>query len=357
MASRSLKALRERIDEIDKNLLELLSERAKVVIEVGSLKEKSETPYDPQRESLIFERLQKENPGPLPNEALRAVFREVISASRSLERRLNIAFFGPEATFTHMAAIRRFGQSATFVPCRDIEEVFESVAKGRVDYGVVPVENSTEGVVSRTLDMFIDFDLKICAEVLLEINHHLLSMEGKIDSIERVYSHPQVLAQCKDWLKNNLPAVEILEASSTAAAAKQAREDLCCAAIASEEAAILYDIKMVEQKIQDHMGNFTRFLVIGNQVAERTGKDKTFIMFSVKDEVGILYRMLKSFSKHGINLFHIESRPLRGRAWEYLFFVELEGHLSDEGMKSALKEVESGSLLMKVLGSYPQEIQ
>jgi chorismate mutase/prephenate dehydratase len=250
--------------------------------------------------------------------------------------------------------MQQFGLSAELVPQKSIPAVFEEVGKGRAQYGVVPVENSTEGMVSHTLDMFMESDLKINAEVLLEIHHYLLSRTGRLEDIKKVYSHPQPIAQCRDWLAENLPNIPVVDVASTAVAAQIVSEDYTAAAIASELAASMYDLKIVRERIEDQVNNFTRFLVIGKKLAESSGDDKTSLMFSVKDEVGILYRMLEPFAKRGINLSKIESRPLKKKAWEYIFFLDLMGHIADSVIAEAVQELKHCCQFVKVLGSYPR---
>lgn len=352
---KTLKELRHDIDAVDDRLLELLNRRAALVIEVGKLKSAGKGEFHvPSREREIYERLTAHNKGPFPNEALRSVFREIISASLALEAPMKVAFFGPKATFTHMAAMQQFGLSAELVPQKSIPAVFEEVEKGRAQYGVVPVENSTEGMVSHTLDMFMESELKINAEVMLEIHHYLLSRTGRFEDIRKVYSHPQPIAQCRNWLAENLPNVPAVDVASTAVAAQIVSEDYTAAAIASELAATMYDLKVVRERIEDQVNNFTRFLVIGKKMAEKSGDDKTSLMFSVKDEVGILYHMLEPFAKRGINLSKIESRPLKKKAWEYIFFLDLMGHIDDPVIAEAVQELKQCCQFVKVLGSYPK---
>ncbi len=350
-----LKDLRDEIDALDDRIMEFLNRRAALVIEVGRLKSAKKGEFHvPSREREIYDRLTANNRGPFPNEALRSVFREIISASLALEAPMKVAFFGPKATFTHLAAMQQFGLSAELVPQKSIPAVFEEVGKGRAQYGVVPVENSTEGMVSHTLDMFMESDLKINAEVLLEIHHYLLSRTGRLEDIKKVYSHPQPIAQCRDWLAENLPNIPVVDVASTAVAAQIVSEDYTAAAIASELAASMYDLKIVRERIEDQVNNFTRFLVIGKKLAESSGDDKTSLMFSVKDEVGILYRMLEPFAKRGINLSKIESRPLKKKAWEYIFFLDLMGHIADPVIAEAVQELKHCCQFVKVLGSYPR---
>jgi chorismate mutase/prephenate dehydratase len=352
---KSINKLRQEIDAVDDRLLELLNQRASLVIEVGRLKSaKKDDFHVPSREREIYDRLTAGNAGPFPNEGLKSVFREIISASLALEAPMKVAFFGPKATFTHQAAMQQFGLSAELVPQKSIPAVFEEVEKGRAQYGVVPVENSTEGMVSHTLDMFMESELKINAEVMLEIHHFLLSRTGRFEDIKKVYSHIQPIAQCRNWLAENLPNVPVVDVASTATAAQIVSEDYTAAAIAGEPAASMYDLKIVRERIEDQVNNFTRFLIISRKMADSSGSDKTSLMFSVKDEVGILYRMLEPFAKRGINLSKIESRPLKKKAWEYIFFLDLMGHISDPMIADAVQELKQCCQFVKVLGSYPR---
>ena len=354
MTRHELKSLREQIDSIDNQILALLNQRAGVVLAVAKAKEGSDKAfYVPSREKEIYQRLTDLNPGPFPNEAVIKVFREIISASLNMELPMRVAFFGPQATFTHMAAMQQFGLSAQLVPLKSIPAVFEEVERDRAHYGVVPVENSTEGVVNHTLDMFISSDLQVIAEVMLEISHNLLSKSGNADNIRKIVSHPQPLAQCRHWLETNMPDMPLLDVASTAVAAQMAAEDESVAAIASQAAAVQYGLQIVKAKIEDNPNNFTRFLIIGRKTPEKSGADKTSIMFSVKDAPGILYRMLEPFSKRQINLAKIESRPMKQKAWEYIFFLDLIGHLDDDNIAAAIEELRQHCHFLKVLGSYP----
>lgn len=354
MSEDPLKSLREKIDQIDNQILDLLNQRAGHVISVGKAKEGSAKAfYVPSREKAIYQRLTELNPGPFPNDAVCKVFREIISASLNMELPMQVAFLGPQSTFTHMAAMEQFGLSAQLVPLKSIPAVFEEVERERAHYGVVPVENSTEGVVNHTLDMFVGSDLQVIAEVMLEISHNLLSKSGQIDQISRVVSHPQALAQCRHWFEENLPDVPLVDVASTAAAAQLASEDETVAAIASQAAVVQYGLQVVKAKIEDNPNNFTRFLVIGKKTPERSGHDKTSIMFSIKDEPGILYRMLEPFSKRLINLVKIESRPVKQKAWEYIFFLDLIGHIDDKKIYDAIEELRVHCHFLKILGSYP----
>ncbi len=350
-----LAALREQIDALDDRMLELLNDRARLVKQVGEVKQKTQGQfYQPTRERQIVDRLTAQNPGPFPSAAIQPVFQEIISACLSLEQPLRIAYLGPEATFTHMACKRQFGLSALLTPVGTIAGVFEEVEKGLSPLGVVPIENSTEGVVNHTLDTFLTSDLQICAEIVLEVSHCLLSREAELGKIEKLFSHPQAVAQCRNWLQANLPRATVVEVASTALAAQLAKGDPRSAAIASEMAAQLYDLPIVRRKLEDHAENVTRFLVIGKQGRAPTGRDKTSVMFSVKDEPGVLFRVLKPFSDSAVNLTKIESRPSRRRAWEYIFLVDLDGHLDEPKVAAALARVKEACEFMKVLGSYPR---
>ena len=344
------------IDRIDDEILRLLNERSKNVIEIGKLKKQSDTQahlHTPRREAEIVGRLMTDNKGPFPNDAIRSVYREIMSASLSLEGPQKVAYLGPRATFTHLACIQKFGNSAQYLPVSSIKDVFNEVERGRVNFGIVPIENSTEGVVNHTLDMFVDSNLVIYGEVLQEVSHHLLSKTGAIDDITTIYSHPHAIAQCRNWIENNLPKVELADVPSTARAAELCAHDPAAAAIASELAGELYGLKVVRSRIEDNINNFTRFLVLSQRPPERTGKDKTSIMLSVKDKVGALYDLLRPFASYGINMTKIESRPSRRKAWEYIFFVDIEGHVDEDRVKKAVEEIKGRCLFLKILGSYP----
>ena len=356
MKDQSLQTPRKEIDKIDDEIVRLLNERAQYVIKIGKLKKASDTQanlHTPAREAEIMERLCKVNPGPFPNDALRAVYREIMSGSLALEGPVKVAYLGPRATFTHLACIRKFGSSAQYVPQTSIKDVFNEVERGRADFGVVPIENSTEGVVNHTLDMFIDSNLQIYGEVLQEVSHHLLSKSDSLKAVKKIYSHPHALAQCRHWLETNMPEVPLAEVHSTARAAEIYTEDPSAAAIASELAAQIYALKVLKPRIEDNINNYTRFLILSSKTPERTGKDKTSVMLSVKDKVGALYDLLRPFASHGTNLTKIESRPSRRKAWEYIFFIDLEGHIEEDRVKRALAEIKSRCLFLKVLGSYP----
>jgi chorismate mutase/prephenate dehydratase len=351
----SLAPLREQIDRIDAQVLALINRRARLASRIGQAKRKEGgNTYVPGREAQVVARLATLNRGPLPNEAIAAIYREIISASRALEEKLRIAYFGPVATYTHQAAREQFGAQADYLPASMIPQVFAEVERGEADYGVVPMENSSEGAVAITLDMFVDSPLKIIAERFLEIRHCLLSRTPQRDKIKRVMAHPQALAQCRRWLAANLPGVATEEVSSNARAAELAVEQPHIAAIAGRLAAEHYKLKIVAANIQDQAANFTRFAVLGreSQASQPTGHDKTSLLLSVRDEVGVLYRTLKPFADNTINLLRIESRPLKGRPWEYLFFIDVEGHVTDAPLAQALRDIMPLCAWVKVLGSY-----
>jgi len=353
--STRLPELRQAIDALDDELVRLLNERARLVQEVGQIKAQLKQPfYVPERERQILERLQTAHSGPFPTEALRPVFSEIISACLSLEHPLRVAFLGPEATFTHMAARSRFGLSARYVPAATVAGVFTEVEKGVADLGVVPIENSTEGVVNSTLDVLIDSELSITAEIATTVSHCLLTRSGTLDGVQKVYSHPQALAQCRQWLSQNLPNVAQIEVASTALAARLTKDDPVAAAVASELAGQLYDLKIARKKIEDEVRNVTRFLVIGREAPPPTGRDKTSILFSLKDAAGVLFKVLQPLADAGLNLSRIESRPSRKKLWDYVFFIDVDGHTGEPTVDAALRALEERCEFVKVLGSYPR---
>lgn len=355
LSTRALERLRKRIDALDRRLVSLLNERAKAVLEIKRVKDADQvSAYVPAREAQVLRRVAGRSRGPLPPTALQAVFREIMSASLALEGNLRVAYLGPKATNTHLAAVKKFGSSVLQKPVPSLRDVFLEVERGRVDFGVVPVENSTEGIVNHTLDLFVDFELKICSEIVLPISHTLMSKTGRLDEVKKVFSHPQALAQCRLWLETNLPGVKVVETASTARAAQLAAQHRGTAAVAPELAAKLYGLKAIARRIEDVGDNITRFFVIGRNWAERTGKDKTSVMVSIKDKVGALYRLLLPFQRRRINLTSIESRPSRRKAWDYYFFIDFEGHVADASVRRALSDLEKESLFVRILGSYPR---
>lgn len=355
MTEERLKELRAEIDAVDDGILDLLNRRARAVIEVGRIKAREKLRfYVPEREVEILRRLTDANAGPFPNEALKAIYREIISASLALEKPLAVAFLGPRATFTHLACLKHFGESAEYVPQINVAAVFDAVERGLADFGVVPIENSSEGVVSNTLDMFVDHNLLICGEIMVEVVHDLLSVTGEMDHVRKVYSHPHAIAQCREWLDRNLKGVPVFDVESTARAAELAAADPSSAAVAGEAAARMYGLKAVRKRIQDNPNNYTRFIIIGKIAPERTGNDKTSILFSARDEVGALYLMLEPFARNNVNLTKIESRPVKKKAWEYLFFLDMAGHVGDAPVKAALDDLRMRAQYLKILGSYPR---
>jgi chorismate mutase/prephenate dehydratase len=353
----TLDALRAQIDHLDEQLVRLLNRRAELAIRVGHAKSrgrKSAAKYAPEREKRIFQRIARLNGGPLRPQHVRTIFREVISSCLALEQPLRIAYLGPAGTYSQQAAADQFGSGATLLPFASIDAVFDEVERGRAEYGVVPVENSTEGVVAQTLDRFISSPLAIKAEVLLRIDHCLLAKDGDPSHVRRIVSHPQSLAQCRTWLAQHFPGVPVQEVASNAAAAAFAARHPATAAIAGQRAAERYRLKIVAASIQDQPNNVTRFLVISSDMRGRpTSDDKTSILFAVPHEAGALFKVLSCFAQQRINLSTIESRPLKGRAWEYVFFIDLAGHADEPRMGKALNALKRRALFVKVLGSYP----
>ena len=348
-----LAALRGRIDAVDKRILGMLNRRLSITGNIAAIKRSERLPvYAPEREEMILRSLATRNRGPLSEPALRAIFREIISAARAAEEPVRAAYFGPEASFTHIAARSHFGSQTVLVPVRTIGDVFAEVERKKTEYGVVPVENSTEGIVNYTLDMFFDSDLKICAEVLLPVEHMLMARKDGLPGIQVVYSHPIVFPQCRRWLQENLRQARPVEVSSTSEAARRAARERGSAAIGTELAAGMNGLRILARNIEDMTDNHTRFLVLSRRWSGRTGKDKTSVMFAVKDRVGALYDMLLPFRRNGINLTSIESRPSRRRAWEYYFFVDFLGHVAETRVARALREMEKGCSMLKLLGSY-----
>ncbi len=350
-----LNELRKKVDALDEKILDALNQRAELALEIGQIKMKeNKTFHAPSREIEVLERLEKKNQGPFPNEALRSVYREIMSASLALEEPVKVAYLGPEATFSHLACMRSYGGSARYVPVKSISEVFEAVERGHVHYGVVPIENSTEGGVSYTLDMFLESDLKITSEILLEISLHLMSISGEMDRVRKVYSFPQPTGQCRNWIQKHLSHIPVMDVESTARAAQLAAEDPDAAAIASEAAVKIYGLKTIQNRIEDNVQNYTRFLSVSREMVPRTGYDKTSILFSFKNRPGALFNVLRPFADHGINLTKIESRPTKKKAWEYVFYVDMEGHVEDPEVKEALQALQDECFFLKVLGSYPR---
>lgn len=356
MKKTPLSVHRNRIDRIDQDILKLLSRRGKEVQAIGRIKSEQQAAFHvPEREAVILKGLKAKNRGPYGKDAIEGIFREIMSASLALEAPLRVAYLGPEATFTHLAAIKKFGVSTHFLPQATLRNVFEEVVNSRVDYGIVPIENSTEGVVSHILDLFTEFTLQICGEIQIEISHNLLAKNLDMKKIKKVYSHPHALGQCRLWLEQNLPWAKTQGVESTARAAEIAAKERHTAAVASAYAANLYNMTILRKHIEDHPNNFTRFLVIGNRPTAASGHDKTSIMFSTKDEPGVLFRLLKPLADQKLNLSKIESRPLKKVAWEYVFFIDLDGHISDPKVARAIRTMEKQCSYLQILGSYPRE--
>ncbi len=350
-----LKKLREQINKIDEKILILLNKRATVARKIGQIKINKGYPiYAPEREKMIIERLIKNNKGPIDNDDIKEIFSNIIQVCRYQQKKFAISYLGPEGTFTHLAALKIFGSKNVYLAKETIGDVFYSVEKDETEFGVVPVENTSEGIVSHTLDMFLECDLYICGELNMKISHCLVSKEKNIEDIKFLYSHPQAVAQCKNYISTKLPKVKVYEVSSTAEAAKIVSKKNNSAAIASQVTAKIYNLNILDKNIQDIEDNFTRFIVIGKYTAKNSYKDKTSIMFSLKDRVGILHDALAPFKKYNINLTKIESRPSRKRPWEYVFFVDFIGHIEDKNVKKAIAELEKLCTFYKFLGSYPR---
>ncbi len=348
--------LRAQIDAIDSQIVALLDTRAEVAQAIGELKRREGRPaFDGARQKILLDKLEQKSRGVFPVEGLRNVYTEIMSACRNLEAATRISFLGPESTFTHQAAVEVFGASGEFMPCTRVPEIFEFVEKGRAHYGVVPIENSTGGVVYETLDRFIESPLRICLERALKIELHLLA-NGPISEIDTVYSHAQPFSQCRDWLQLHLPNAKQVVADSTVRAAEIAAATPRSAAIAGEMAAKEANIRIAERGIQDISDNVTRFWVIGRDTSHATGNDKTSILFFIKDRPGALFEILKGIAEFDINLTKIESRPSRRAKWQYAFFMDLLGHHEDERVRQALERMEEHCEQLRVLGSYPRDM-
>lgn len=349
-----LSVLRRRIDDLDKRIVDLLNERAKVVVEVGKTKQTSGVPiYAPDREQAVLKRIAELNAGPLPQRSLQAIYRELMSGSFALEKPLRIGYLGPQGSFSHLAAQKKFGASVEYLPLADIRAVFEEVARGHCDLGMVPIENSLGGGVIEAMDCFIGTPVHICAEVLVEIHHNLLARCGA-DEIRVVASRPEVFAQCRNWLSTSFNRVELVPVASSSKAAEMAAAEKGLAAIGSTLAGELYGLKVVFANIEDNANNMTRFLVISKQPTRRTGNDKTAILFTTAHKSGALVDVLNVFARNGINLTNIDTRPSKRRNWEYYFFVDLEGHCEDATVAQALDEARDHCGELHVLGSFPR---
>lgn len=350
----SLSKYRVKIDDLDNKIIRLLDERTRLALNIGKAKTKlGKAIFAPERESQIYEKLADASKNCiLPQESLRAIYREIMSAALAIEKPLTIAYLGPEASFTHLASLSKFGASVEYSSADSINEVFHEVSRDHADYGVIPIENSTEGAVKHSLDMFIDSDLKICSEVLYRIQHNLMSL-SPLKKIKRVYSHPQVFGQCRLWLESHMPNAELIETVSTTVAAQKAKRYKDAGALASKLAASMYGLPIIEEGVQDFARNVTRFLVISKQMTKKTKNSKTSVLISTRDEVGALYDLLLPFKAHQINLTKIESRPSKKKNWEYFFFIDFKGHVDDPKIKKMLAAVDKKVKFVKVLGSYP----
>ncbi|GAB4315374.1 MAG: prephenate dehydratase [Candidatus Sumerlaeia bacterium] len=344
------------IEQIDADIVRLLDERARICRDTLRAEERtnqSSGAWSSQLQRRLLRRIEQASAGDFPTDALKRIFTDIQSICAALRREIRVAYFGPEATYTHMAAVREFGNAARYTPHVTVHDVFHAISKDWADFGVVPIENSTGGMVHHTLDEFLEYDLTITSEIIMDIHHNLLS-KHPLNRIRKVFSHPQGFSQCQRWLRKNLPGAELIELASTAEGARLALETPGGAAIASELAASLYGLPLRGRAIEDYEGNRTRFIVLGREPADPTGRDKTSLLLSLKDRPGALYHALKPFSEARINLTKIESRPTKRKAWEYYFFIDLEGHQHEARISKVLKKVERLCLFFKILGSYPK---
>ena len=350
-----LAPLRAQIDAIDQELLELISKRAKAAQEVGHIKNESSAPiFRPERENQVIQNVLQKNPGPLLADGLASIWREIMSACRALESKQTIAYLGPTGTFSEQAAHQFFGQSISGLPCVSLDEVFKAVEKGAATFGVVPVENSSEGAVSRTLDLLLESPLQISGEVVLPIRHHLLTKHGSLDGVKTVCAHAQALAQCQQWLSVHAPQLQRQAVSSNAEAARMASKDSSIAAIAGEPAQLAYGLQIVSAQIQDDPNNRTRFVVIGQYACQPCGQDQTSLVLSVANQPGAVHHLLEPLAKHGVSMTRFESRPARKGSWEYHFYIDIEGHTSDAKVATAIAELKTIAAFYKNLGSYPR---
>jgi chorismate mutase/prephenate dehydratase len=352
--SDSVPGLRSAIDEVDRRLVQLLNERARLAQRVGSVKQAEGTPvYRPEREAEVLRNVAAANPGPLPDEALLAVYREVMSACRALEHRVRVAFLGPSGTFSELALLKQFGSSVEPAPCASIDEVFRAVEAAGAEFGIVPVENSTEGSITRTLDLLLATPLCLIAEVSLPVNHNLLTASGTMQGVTRIAAHAQALAQCVNWLNQHHPVLDRQAVASNAEAARLAAADATVAAIAGDAAAERYRLTPVARHIQDEPANRTRFVVLGRQTTQPTGRDKTSLILAVPNRAGAVYHMLAPLAQYGVSMTRFESRPAKTGTWEYYFYVDIEGHESEPKVAQALEQLRAECAYYKSLGSYP----
>ena len=353
----SLPEWRKEIDHIDEQMLNLLNRRAELARDIGLSKAKSRAHYfTPEREFAVFDRLLKRNPGPLDSSAIRSIFREIISACRALEKPLVVAYLGPEGTFSHMAGLARFGSSSIFHAVETISDVFTQTERNQCDYGIVPVENSWAGAVPETVDSFLNSNLRVVSEVFQPIHHNLLTRCETLEDIKTLYSHFQPFAQCRQWLRNHLPQVEVIEVSSSSRAAEMCVQDVQSAAIATTLAAERYELPILCEHIEDNPANRTRFLVLGYNEPEPTGKDKTSLIFTVPNQSGALVHALDCFEKYDVNLSMIETRPTKTAAWQYFFYIDVQGHTHDIAVEKAINLLKQQALFVRVLGSYPEAL-
>ncbi len=354
MRKLDLESTRRRIDALDDEIMERISRRAALALETARAKETNGPFYDPAREAQVLRRIRAANPGPLSDDGMARLFREIMSACLALERPTRVAYLGPEGTFTHQAALRHFGHAARVAPRDDIAGVFRDVESGRSEHGVVPVENSSDGVVARALDLLIESPLKICGEVELAVHHHLLAHGADRAALRAVRAHPQALAQCRRWLDRELPDLDRVSAASNAAAARHAARHPESAAIAPRAAAERYGLRVLASNIEDHPNNRTRFLVLGARDPEPSGEDKTSVLASARNRPGALLELLRPLAESSIDLTRIESRPTRTRNWEYVFFLDIRGHRRDPEVARALERLDEAAAFCKILGSYPR---
>jgi chorismate mutase/prephenate dehydratase len=349
-----LKPLREQIDAIDAQILDLLNRRARVAQEVGHVKAETKAPvFRPEREAQVLRGVAERNPGPMGNHEVQTIFREIMSACRALEKRVTVAFLGPSGTFSEQAVYQQFGSAVEGLPCASIDEVFRATEAGTADFGVVPVENSSEGAINRTLDLMLQTSLIISGEVSIAVHHSLMTKTGNMDGVQVICAHSQALAQCQVWLNLNYPNIERRAVASNAEAARMAADDATIAAIASEMAGEQYKLGVVKAHIQDDPHNRTRFAVVGHLQTNPSGKDQTSIVLAVPNKAGAVYQLLAPLAKHGVSMTRFESRPARVGTWEYYFYVDIEGHVHNTAVANALAELKDNAAFFKVLGSYP----
>jgi chorismate mutase/prephenate dehydratase len=349
-----LKQLRDKIDSIDNELLKLINTRAELAQQIGL--QKNGVTYRPERESQVLTRLQQLNPGPLTNERIIQLFTEIISACRAMEEPLTVAYLGPQGTFSEEAVTKRFGSTVATLACQSIDDVFRKVESDTVSYGVVPVENSTEGAVGRTMDLLLQTSLTVCGEIELPVHQHLMAQQTDLTTIQKIYSHPQSFAQCLGWLNKHLPNLQDIsriDTASNADAARLAAADKNAAAIAGKKAADVFGLTICAKNIEDDPNNTTRFLVIGTQQVSSSGRDKTSIIMSTSNRPGSIYELLAPFARYQVGMSRLESRPSRKELWEYVFFIDIEGHLENENVAKALEEIRNKATFLKILGSYP----